>query len=93
MTPLDPQIQMLVDNLPAGIALPVGDPVEAREVFHTLTVALRDQQPPANLASTEDISVPGATGGLPARIYRPHADGPTATGNEHHVNKHTVNIW
>lgn len=76
---LDPQIQLLVDNIPGGIALPVGDPVSARELFRKLTVALRDQQPPADLAGTEDIAVPGAAGELNARIYRPHASGSTAT--------------
>lgn len=77
--PLDPQIQMLVDNLPDGIALPVGDPVAAREVFHRLTVALRDQQPPADLAAIEDLSIPAATGEQAARIYRPHGDEPSPT--------------
>lgn len=70
---------MLVDNLPDGIALPVGDPVQAREVFRRLTVALRDQQPPADLAAVEDITVPGAVGEQAARVYRPHADGATTT--------------
>lgn len=70
---------MLVDNLPDGIALPVGDPVRAREVFHRLTVALRDQQPPADLAAVEDLKIPAATGEQSARIYRPHGDEPSPT--------------
>jgi acetyl esterase len=76
---LDPQFQSLVDNIPGGIALPAGDAVAARELFEKLTTALRDSQPPANLAATEEITVPGAAGDLAARIYRPHAEGPTAT--------------
>jgi acetyl esterase len=76
---LDPQIQMLVDNLPGGLALPVGDALVARQTFHDLTVASGQAQPPANLASTEDITVPGASGDLPARVYRPHGEGTTAT--------------
>ncbi|MGH2905833.1 MAG: alpha/beta hydrolase [Solirubrobacterales bacterium] len=76
---LDPQIQMLVDNIPGGIALPVGDVETARTTFRTLTVALRDAQPPADLAAIEDSTVPGAAGDLPARVYRPHGDAPTTT--------------
>lgn len=68
--PLDPQIQSLVDNLPDGIALPVGDPVVARDTFRRLTVALRDSQPPASLAAIEDLEVPAAGGRQLARIYR-----------------------
>jgi acetyl esterase len=77
--PLDTELQTLIDNLPAGIALPAGDPLEARKMFHDLTVAVGQAQPPADLASTEDVTVPGAAGDLAARIYRPHADGPTTT--------------
>jgi len=76
---LDPQIQALEDNLPNGLALPIGDPVAARETFRSLNVALRDAQPPTTLASIEDLEVPGARGPLPARIYRPAAEGDTAT--------------
>lgn len=70
---------MLVDNLPDGLALPVGDPVRARELFRRLTTALRDQQPAADLASTEDITIPAATGDQAARVYRPHGDGASTT--------------
>lgn len=76
---LDPQIQSLVDNLPGGLALPAGDPQVARQTFHDLTVAVGQAQPPANLAATEDITVPGAAGDLAARIYRPHGDSATTT--------------
>ncbi|MGB1582591.1 MAG: alpha/beta hydrolase [Solirubrobacterales bacterium] len=76
---LDPQIQLLVDNLPNGIALPIGDPIDARNLFRKLTVALRDQQAPAKLAAIEDTVVPGATADQLARIYRPLVDEPSAT--------------
>ncbi|MFT4050065.1 MAG: alpha/beta hydrolase [Solirubrobacterales bacterium] len=73
--PLDPDLQNLVDNLPGGLALPVkNDPVSARNQFRRLTVALRDAQPPANLESIEDISVPGATSDQPARVYTPFGE-------------------
>lgn len=78
--PLDPQIQSLIDNIPGGISLPAGsDPVKARDQFRRITVALRDQQGPADLASVRDVKLPGAVGELAGRIYTPHGDGPTAT--------------
>lgn len=75
--PLDPQVKALDDGLPGGLALPVGDdPVKARDQFRRITVALREQLPPGNLAGMEDITVPGATGDQPARVYIPHGDEP-----------------
>lgn len=72
--PLDAQIKSLDENLPGGLALPVSaDLVKARDQFRRLTVALRDAQPPANLASMEDVEVPGAAGPQKARIYHPHS--------------------
>ena len=78
--PFDPELQTLADNLPGGLALPVSDdPVKSRDQFRRITVALRDSQPPANLAGMEDIVVPGAHGDLPARVYVPFGEGPTGT--------------
>lgn len=78
--PLDPQIQLLVDNVPGGISLRLGDdPAKARDQFRRITVALRDQQPAANLAEIREIKVPGTSGELDARVYVPHGDGLTAT--------------
>ena len=76
---LDEQLQALIDHLPNGLAMPAGDAVEAREAFRRITVGVGENQPPADLAATEDTTVPGAAGPQKARIYRPHADGPTAT--------------
>ena len=76
---LDQQLQILVDNLPGGLALPAGDHLVARQTFHDLTIAVRDAQPPANLKAIEELTVPGATGDMPARVYRPHGEGPTST--------------
>lgn len=77
--PLDPQIKALDEALPDGLALPVGDPVVARETFRALNVAMGENSPPADLASTEDLEVPGAARPLRARLYRPHAEAPVAT--------------
>lgn len=77
--PLDPQIKSLHEAIPGGLGLPLGDPVEARELFRTLNVGVAESQPPADLASVEDIEVPGAAGALRARVYRPHGEGPLPT--------------
>ncbi len=73
--PLDAGLKELDESLPGGLGLPMGDdPVKARAQFTRLTVALRDQQPPANLAAMEDITVPGATGEHKARVYVPFGE-------------------
>ncbi|MFY9488288.1 MAG: alpha/beta hydrolase [Solirubrobacterales bacterium] len=79
MATLDPQIQALEENLPGGLALPMGDPVEARVNFRDVNVNMASYQPAADLAAIEDLEVPGAAGPLAAKLYRPRADGPTAT--------------
>lgn len=74
--PFDPELQTLADNLPGGLALPVSDdPVKSRDQFRRITVALREAQPPANLERMDDITVPGATGDLSARVYVPVGGG------------------
>lgn len=77
--PLDPQIKSLNEALPGGLGLPLGDPIEARELFHTLNVGVGDNQPKAELASVEELEVPGAEGPHAARLYVPHADGHVPT--------------
>jgi acetyl esterase len=78
--PLDSQIQTLVDNLPNGLALPVGDDaVKAREQFRRITVGLREQLPAGDLAETRDITVPGAVGDQRGRVYVPHGEKPMGT--------------
>lgn len=77
--PLDPQIKTLHEAIPGGLGLPMGDPVEAREIFRALNVGVAESQPPADLAAEEDIELPGPAGALRARIYRPHGAGPLPT--------------
>lgn len=78
--PFDSQLQQLAENLPGGLALPLSDdPVKFRNQFRRITVALRESLPPANLAAMEDITVPGATGDLRARVYIPFGEGSTGT--------------
>ncbi|MGK2877966.1 MAG: alpha/beta hydrolase [Solirubrobacterales bacterium] len=74
--PFDLELQTLADNLPGGLALPVGDdPVKSRDQFRRITVALREQLPPANLERMDDITVPGAVGDQAARVYVPIGGG------------------
>lgn len=78
--PFDPELTALAANLPGGLALPVSDdPVKSRDQFRRITVALRDSQPPANLAGMEDLTVPGASDDQKARVYIPFGEGPTGT--------------
>lgn len=77
--PLDPQIKSLHEAIPGGLGLPIGDPVEAREMFRALNVGAAESRPPADLAAVEDLEVPGAAGALDARLYRPHGEGPLPT--------------
>src|SRR3954470_18876985 len=79
--PVDPQIATLLELIAAAGSKPMseGTPEEARQGFRTLTVALRDPAAVPDVASVEEVTVAGAEGGLPARVYRPAVDGPLPT--------------
>ena len=79
--PLDPQIAALLDFLAASGAPPMheGTPEQAREMFRALAVGGRPPASVVPVASVEDVTLPGATGPLPARVYRPEASGPRPT--------------
>jgi acetyl esterase len=79
--PVDPQIATLLELIAAAESKPMseGTPEEARRGFRTLTVDLRDPAAVPDVASVEDTTVAGAEGDLPARVYRPAADGPLPT--------------
>jgi acetyl esterase len=77
--PVDPQIAELLTVLAAAPPLHEGSPEQAREVFRQMTVAARRPEHVVPVASTEDRTVPGATGDLRARVYRPEASGPVPT--------------
>lgn len=78
---VDPQIATLLDFLAAAEAKPMseGTPEEARRAFRTLTVDLRDPAWVPEVASVEDLTVPGGAGEIGARVYRPDSDGPAPT--------------
>jgi acetyl esterase len=70
---LDPQARLLLDQLDALGAppLPQQTPEEARAGFAALAAVAG---PPEDPVPTEDRSVPGPSGDIPVRIYRPESD-------------------
>ncbi|WP_104105944.1 alpha/beta hydrolase [Nocardioides sp. 616] len=72
---LDPQIGALLGLLsaPGSKGMHEGTPAEARRMFRTLTVDLRDPAAVPEVAAVEELTVPGGDGELPARLYRPRA--------------------
>ena len=78
---LDPATGALLQFLAAAGAPPMSQqtPEEARAGFRTLAVDLRDDSLLPPMAEVTDTEVPGPAGSRPARVYRPHADGPLPT--------------
>ena len=79
--PVDPAIQGLLSMLASreGRTLAEGTPDEGRQLFRLLTTGGRTPESVVPVRATRDLEVPGATGPLPARIYRPEQDGPVPT--------------
>ena len=72
--PIDPQAQMVLDNL-ASLNLPpfwTMPPEEVREI----TAAMRPPVEGEAVARVEDRAVPGPAGEIPVRIYRPEGAAP-----------------
>ena len=79
--PVDPHIAAMLDLLAAAGTPPMSQqtPDEARAGFRALTVGMRDPAAQTEVASVEEVEVPGGAGPRPARVYRPLADGPLPT--------------
>ncbi|HWH29464.1 MAG TPA: alpha/beta hydrolase [Mycobacteriales bacterium] len=79
--PLDPATEGLLELLTAGGAagMSAGTPQQARAVFRTITVDLRRPETLAPVRTVDDVVLPGPAGDLPARVYRPDADGALPT--------------
>jgi acetyl esterase len=79
--PVDPQIAAILQLLEqaGGGQMSAGTPQQARDYFTTATVTMRDPSTLAQVASTEDKTIPGPAGEIPIRIYRPEADGAVPT--------------
>ena len=78
--PLDPEIAGLLQLL-AAADKPMHEmtPTEAPAGFAALVVGGRQPEHVVPVKSVEDLSVPGAEGDLPARVYRPDESGPLPT--------------
>ncbi|HVF32561.1 MAG TPA: alpha/beta hydrolase [Acidimicrobiales bacterium] len=73
--PLDPTLQMMVDNAAAAgnPRLRDGTVEEARAAYELMAAAGGE---PPELAGTEDRTIPGPAGEIPIRVYTPLGDGP-----------------
>lgn len=79
--PIDPHLAGLLELIAAAGNPPMSEstPEQARHGFRMLTVDLRDPASLPQVASVEDITVPGGDGPRQARVYRPVAEGPLPT--------------
>jgi acetyl esterase len=79
--PLDPAIAgilILLEQV-GSPSLASGTAEQARAIFRTSTVELRDPSTLASVRSVEDVTIPGPAGAMAARIYRPDVDGSVPT--------------
>jgi acetyl esterase len=79
--PVDPQIANILKFLAdsGAPAMASGTVEQGRAGFRAGTVGVRNLAALPQVASVEDITVPGGEGPRPARIYRPAATGPVPT--------------
>lgn len=78
--PLDPTLAAVLEAMAAAYPpLPAGTPEEARRTMRAMTVDRLRPEDVVPVGSVEDTTVPGAAGDLPARLYRPEAEGPRPT--------------
>lgn len=77
--PLDPQLAPLLEQLNAAPPMSDADPQTARRNFRTLLTLSSGMGEPPEVAAIEDLEVPGGDGPIPARLYRPVAEGPVPT--------------
>lgn len=79
--PLDPHLAGILQMMAASGAKPIHEstPEESRAGYLALTAGSLTGEQRVPVASTQDITVPGAAGAIPARIYRPQASGALPT--------------
>lgn len=79
--PLDPAtagvLQLLASS--GAPAMSSGTPEQARAAFRFMTVNLRNAATLAPVRSADDVVLPGPSGRLRARVYRPERDGVVPT--------------
>src|SRR5215472_8374784 len=76
--PVDPHIAAMLAMAAEMGAPPIheGTPEAGRAAYLQLTQMVRPQEQVTPVAGVEDRLVPGAVGGLRARVYRPEGTGP-----------------
>ena len=79
--PLDSHLAGVLQMMAASGAKPIHEstPEESRAGYLALTAGSLTDEQRVPVASTQDITVPGAAGSIAARIYRPQATGPLPT--------------
>lgn len=79
--PLDPHLAGVLQMMANSGAKPIHDstPAESRAGYLALTAGSLTDDQRVPVASTQDITIPGPAGAIPARIYRPEAAGPVPT--------------
>lgn len=77
--PVDPQLADVLKMIEAGTPMHAQTPAEARAALGSLAAAMRAPAHLVPVATTEDITVAGGDGDLPARVYRPEGEGPFPT--------------
>jgi acetyl esterase len=79
--PVDPHTAALLGMLEQSGMPPMyeGTPDAGRAQYLALTAGARTPEQVVPVASTEDLTVPGAEGDLRARVYRPEGEGPFPT--------------
>jgi acetyl esterase len=79
--PVDQHIAALLAMAQSSDMPPMyeASPEVGRAQYLALTTGLRSPEQVVPVGSTEDITVPGGDGDLPARVYRPEGDGPFPT--------------
>jgi acetyl esterase len=79
--PLDPHVAAMLTLMAEAGAPPIheGTPDAGRAQYLQLTHGARTPDQVVPVAGTEDRTVPGASGDLAARVYRPEGEGPFPT--------------
>ena len=79
--PVDPNIAAMLTMMEQAGLPPMyeGTPEAGRQLYLALTHGARTPEQLVPVGSTEDRTVPGATGELKARVYRPEGEGPFPT--------------
>lgn len=68
---IDPGVAVLLERINEMPSMSEGSPAQARQAFRALATISASVSPPPAVERVEDLTLPGAEGGLPARLYLP----------------------